>query len=138
MSFNKLYGTHLGSMCINFYSQNCSRPDFNPDTLTFDRNVRTRFFLKCRLLVWLSRWLCFGVGKLKLSCWGCQEGVCGGTSLDFPMRNNETYQFFSIFSSTNFDENIIFVLSKGQTFRIRSTFGNPAQFLILVTYLILD
>ncbi len=20
-------------MCINFYSQNCSRPDFNPDTL---------------------------------------------------------------------------------------------------------
>jgi hypothetical protein len=29
------------------------------------------------------------------------------------------------FSSTYFDENVIFVLSKDQTFRIRFSFGNP-------------
>jgi hypothetical protein len=34
-----------------------------------------------------------------------------------------------------FDENIIFVLSKDQTFRNRSTLENPEQFLILVTHL---
>ncbi len=41
-----------------------------------------------------------------------------------------------LFSSTYFDENIIFVLSKDQSFRIRCTLMNPAQFLILVTHLI--
>ncbi len=41
------------------------------------------------------------------------------------------------FSTTDFDENIIFVLSKDHTFRIRCTLMNPAQFLILVTHLIL-
>ncbi len=35
------------------------------------------------------------------------------------------------FSSVYFDEIIIFGLSKDQTFRIRSTFMNPEQFLIL-------
>ncbi len=39
------------------------------------------------------------------------------------------------FSTTDFDENIIFVLSKDQTFRIRCTLMNPTQFLILVTHL---
>ncbi len=42
-----------------------------------------------------------------------------------------------IFSSTYFDEIIIFGLSKDQTFRIWSTFMNPEQFLILVPYLLL-
>ncbi len=42
-----------------------------------------------------------------------------------------------IFSSTYFDEIIIFELSKDQTFRIWSTFMNPEQFLILVLYLVL-
>jgi hypothetical protein len=40
------------------------------------------------------------------------------------------------FGHTYFDEITIFVLSKDQTFRIRSTFGNPEQFLILVTHLV--
>jgi hypothetical protein len=40
-----------------------------------------------------------------------------------------------IFSTTYFDEIIIFELSKDQTFRIWSTFMNPEQFLILVLYL---
>ncbi len=39
-----------------------------------------------------------------------------------------------IFSSTYFGEISIFGLSKDQTFRIWSTFMNPQQFLILVTY----
>jgi hypothetical protein len=43
-----------------------------------------------------------------------------------------------LFSTTYFDENIIFVLSKDQTFRIRCTLMNPAQFLILVTHLLLQ
>jgi hypothetical protein len=38
-------------------------------------------------------------------------------------------------SSAYFDKIIIFGLSKDQTFRIRSTFMNPGQFLILVTHL---
>jgi hypothetical protein len=32
-----------------------------------------------------------------LSCWGFPEGKCGGTSLDFSKKINETYRFFSIF-----------------------------------------
>jgi hypothetical protein len=39
------------------------------------------------------------------------------------------------FSSTYFDEIIIFGLSEGQTFRIRSTLMNPEQFLMLVTFI---
>ncbi len=42
-----------------------------------------------------------------------------------------------LFSTTYFDENIIFVLSKGQTFRIRCTLVDPAQFLFLVLHLFL-
>ncbi len=41
-----------------------------------------------------------------------------------------------IFSSTDFEEIIIFGLSKDQTFRIWSTFMDPEQFLILVTHLV--
>ncbi len=41
-------------------------------------------------------------------------------------------------SSTNFDKIIIFGLNKDQTFRIRSTFMNPGQFLILVSHLFKD
>jgi hypothetical protein len=40
--------------------------------------------------------------------------------------------------STYFDENITFVLSKDQSFRIQCTLMNPAQFFILVTYLVLQ
>ncbi len=40
-----------------------------------------------------------------------------------------------LFSTTYFGENIIFGLSKDQTFRIQCTLMNPAQFLILVTHL---
>jgi hypothetical protein len=40
------------------------------------------------------------------------------------------------FSSTYFGEINIFGLSKDQTFRICSTFMNPEQFLLLVTYLL--
>jgi hypothetical protein len=42
-----------------------------------------------------------------------------------------------LFSTTYFDEIIIFKLSKDQTFRIRCTLVNPEQFSILVTHLIL-
>jgi hypothetical protein len=45
------------------------------------------------------------------------------------------FRAMHIFSSTYFDEIIIFELSKDQTFRIWSTFMNPEQFLILVLYL---
>ncbi len=38
-----------------------------------------------------------------------------------------------LFSTTYFDEIIIFELSKDQTFRIRCTLMNPEQILILVT-----
>jgi hypothetical protein len=41
-----------------------------------------------------------------------------------------------LFSTTYFDENIIFGLIKDQIFRIRCTLMNPTQFLILVTHLI--
>jgi hypothetical protein len=41
-----------------------------------------------------------------------------------------------LFITTYFDENVIFELSDTQTFRTRSTFMNPAQFLILVTQLV--
>jgi hypothetical protein len=44
-----------------------------------------------------SEWLSVSLGKLKLGCWGCQEGKYGGISLDFSKKINETYQFFSIF-----------------------------------------
>jgi hypothetical protein len=47
--------------------------------------------------VWLSGWLCAGLGKWKLSCWGCQEVKCGGTSLDFPKKIHESYRFFDFF-----------------------------------------
>jgi hypothetical protein len=43
-----------------------------------------------------------------------------------------------LFSSTDFDEIIFFRLSKDQTLKIKSTFGNPEQFLILVTPLLLS
>jgi hypothetical protein len=43
-----------------------------------------------------------------------------------------------LFSTTYFGENIIFGLSKDQTFRIRCTLMNPAKFLILVTHLMLQ
>jgi hypothetical protein len=42
-----------------------------------------------------------------------------------------------LFSTTYFDEIIIFELSKDQTFRIRCTLMNPKQILILVTHLLL-
>jgi hypothetical protein len=32
-----------------------------------------------------------------MSFWGYQEERCGGTSLDFSKRINETYQFLGIF-----------------------------------------
>ncbi len=41
-----------------------------------------------------------------------------------------------LFSTTYFGEIIIFVVSKDQTFKIRSTLMNPEQFLILVTHLV--
>ncbi len=41
-----------------------------------------------------------------------------------------------VFSTTYFDEIIIFELSKDQTFRIRCTLMNPEQILILVTHLL--
>ncbi len=41
-----------------------------------------------------------------------------------------------LFSTTYFDEIIIFELSKDQTFRIRCTLMNPEQILILVTHLL--
>jgi hypothetical protein len=42
-----------------------------------------------------------------------------------------------LFSTTYFGENIIFGLSKDQTFRIRCNLKNPAKLLILVTHLLL-
>ncbi len=48
------------------------------------------------------------------------------------------FRAMHIFSSTYFDEIIIFELSKDQTFRIWSTFMNPEQFLILVLYLLIS
>jgi hypothetical protein len=57
----------------------------------------------------------FSVGSL------CTGGAAGIRAVD-------------LFSTTYFDKNIIFVLSKDQTFRIRCTLMNPAQFLILVTH----
>ncbi len=52
-------------------------------------------------------------------------------------RGAAGFRAMHIFSSTYFDEIIIFELSKDQTFRIWSTFMNPEQFLILVLYLLL-
>ncbi len=44
------------------------------------------------------------------------------------------WTMMDLFSTTYFGENIIFGLSKDQTFRIRCTLMNPAKFLILVTH----
>jgi hypothetical protein len=47
------------------------------------------------------------------------------------------FRAMQIFSTTYFDEIIIFKLSKGQTFRIRCTLMNPEQILILVIPLLI-
>jgi hypothetical protein len=52
------------------------------------------------------------------------------------MRCAEGVWAMDLFSTTYFDEIIIFELSKDQTFKIRFTFGNPEQFLILVIHLV--
>ncbi len=58
----------------------------------------------------------FGGGSL------CTRGAAGIQAVVF-------------FSTTYFGENIVFELSKDQTFTIRCTLMNPAKFLILVTHL---
>jgi hypothetical protein len=52
MSFNNLHRRHLESICNNFYSYFCDRPDFNPDTLLLILIKFHKFFTYFTKLSW--------------------------------------------------------------------------------------
>ncbi len=79
--------------------------------------------LRCRLSIIIQTFNEFGLWKKNSGGLLCTGGAAGFWAMHF-------------FSTTYFDEIIIFGLSKDQTFRIWCTLINPAQFWNLVTHLV--
>ncbi len=108
--------------------------DFSRNLRVFEEVKRPRIGRRWTMYYFSERIWCKLSKKSKLSMNFCLEKISSEELVW--MGGAAGVWAVELFGTTNLGDIIIFVLSKDQSFRIRSAFGDPEQFLILVSHLV--